>query len=79
MPTFSHGRNPSPAPSRHTTGSRAGKINEPALHIRVDLVDADVVAHFQPLEAEGQPAFGRWLEQPYPRAFVRRPGDNGIE
>ena len=63
----------------HGGGSVAHKVDEAALDVGVDQLDVDVVAHVKTLEPALQPAFGRRLEEPDPRAFIRCAGDDGVE
>lgn len=49
------------------------------LDIGVDQFDADMVAYVETFEPALQLTFARWLEEPDPRAFVRSPGDDGVE
>ena len=59
--------------------SDAAEVDEAALDIGVEELDANVIAHFEAFKAEGQPAFGRRLEKPNPSAFVRCASDDGVE
>ena len=45
----------------------------------MDEFDANVIAHFETLGALHEPPFGRWLIKPYPRAFIRCAGNDGVE
>ena len=60
-------------------GSVAHKVYETALDVGVNQFDVDVVAHVETMETALQPAFGRRLEEPDPRAFVRCAGDDGVK
>src|SRR5688572_8977447 len=68
-----------PRARRSRSAADAHEVDEAALDVCVDELDAHAIAHVEVLEAAHDLAFGRRAQDPNPRALLRSAGDDAVE